>query len=1127
MPWAHCGVSVPDSDPCPSCGTSKSEWTIHLDKTREFSFKRPQRKTRKRDAWIEVQLLNAAGDPVPDAPFRIALPSSRVQKGTTNPDGVARVEEIRAGTCQVSFPGNVEEGAERETGARHVFRLGQVLCARLEFVDPDGTVHLFPQGVSAVVEFASGATQELELGEGGILSASSEGSEGSCTFRLRPGATLQYVATGPDGATKLVDEGSQALDAALEEGHRLWSLPGSEWGPASSLWTVGHERWDGEQQQFDLSGGAVGSEAQPVPLTLDPRWMYVRFEYYDRARKERLPVLPLLLEAAPDGGEPQIKSNWISSTGTQAIPWVEVQDPPKPDGEVLLRFETDPHSWIHTAEDGTRTRVSGSEQAEPGPDRLRYYDLPEVWKSTQYFARLEGGSPEEGRLAELAGQATSDSAPIVLSLDDIVLTDKAGAPLGLGAEDRVALFCHSFTEGGDLGTSGIYKPDTANRQDYFSDVVIRGDAHNHLTDYPDWTRLVLAQGNLFDVFDRRTPDGDGVVGARAAVRWIDATAAPWGVAPDALLWPRPERFPDPADPETRFFSIQPFFQQEYSPIVNRFPGRHEEWATPYQWPDAVWDGLSSLGDESRSCTGRFDLALLRCCDLDTAGKEIAIVLNYFRFAFDFNSPEAGRGDVLGISGEVAEEFARDMCVGICARWNCSDNSGQTSVAIEPADAALALSVRPVWLAQNLPKSQAHFNMRVFKDTRAMMESAKGDGALGAEDNPGPWAGHSAVPSDVSSRSDVKQTFPTSGYVAAHEGGHGGSLPDEYIEGGTLYSMDLPPFPGNGIPGEPFALLGSSSNAMMTKNKKLEARYFWHVAEWFRVGTGIECVVRQGGDEFSLPPHQGAPRRNFTYWPWLSLINQSAGTRGLANYYLYALGQDQYSRRLFKMYTGGAGTTTGPDEWFDGLLVVLVKMRFRFTFTGDPLHDDMQSLLANAMTSVDKLPRVVASCKVGDLELKRCLVHFAPRFLVETLPFDELDYLGSQQGGQELLAALSAGATPEQVQQGAILKLEQFDPATPSPAAMLPRHFLVDADVSHAATGWDPDDPHKLNVVLRDLTDTTVRANYEGEIKDKFFRYFGDMLGLDLSADPAPALDAALIKQRVLDTIDSSCAVQAL
>jgi hypothetical protein len=56
-------------------------------------------------AWIEIELLDEQGVPVPGAEYRIECEDGRVRTGTTNARGRAREEGLRDGTCAVCFPG--------------------------------------------------------------------------------------------------------------------------------------------------------------------------------------------------------------------------------------------------------------------------------------------------------------------------------------------------------------------------------------------------------------------------------------------------------------------------------------------------------------------------------------------------------------------------------------------------------------------------------------------------------------------------------------------------------------------------------------------------------------------------------------------------------------------------------------------------------------------------------------------------------------------------------------------------------------------------------------------------------------------------------------------------------------
>lgn len=66
---------------------------------------------REKKHWIEIELVDEAGQAVPGEPYLIVLPDgTTVADGTTDQKGRARVDGIDAGTCQVTFP-NLDKAA--------------------------------------------------------------------------------------------------------------------------------------------------------------------------------------------------------------------------------------------------------------------------------------------------------------------------------------------------------------------------------------------------------------------------------------------------------------------------------------------------------------------------------------------------------------------------------------------------------------------------------------------------------------------------------------------------------------------------------------------------------------------------------------------------------------------------------------------------------------------------------------------------------------------------------------------------------------------------------------------------------------------------------------------------------
>jgi hypothetical protein len=60
--------------------------------------------TPKELTWVEIQLVDAAGKPVPGMAYEIKLPDGSIQSGKLDALGKARREEIIPGQCEVRFP---------------------------------------------------------------------------------------------------------------------------------------------------------------------------------------------------------------------------------------------------------------------------------------------------------------------------------------------------------------------------------------------------------------------------------------------------------------------------------------------------------------------------------------------------------------------------------------------------------------------------------------------------------------------------------------------------------------------------------------------------------------------------------------------------------------------------------------------------------------------------------------------------------------------------------------------------------------------------------------------------------------------------------------------------------------
>lgn len=60
--------------------------------------------TEKKKSWIEIELVDEQDNPVPGEKYEITLPDGTVASGTLDEKGLARVDGIDPGLCQITFP---------------------------------------------------------------------------------------------------------------------------------------------------------------------------------------------------------------------------------------------------------------------------------------------------------------------------------------------------------------------------------------------------------------------------------------------------------------------------------------------------------------------------------------------------------------------------------------------------------------------------------------------------------------------------------------------------------------------------------------------------------------------------------------------------------------------------------------------------------------------------------------------------------------------------------------------------------------------------------------------------------------------------------------------------------------
>ncbi|MEO8232499.1 MAG: OmpA family protein, partial [Ignavibacteriota bacterium] len=693
---------------------------------------------------------------------------------------------------------------------------------------PEDTKRTLPKGFPYIIKYEDDSFEEKTIdSDNGQVYLQILREKKSFTIEFAFSET-HYLASpaNSSGKDELVEE--TEVKKKVEEGFKVFSLPlkfslkNSTWelSPAPSNNVYSEKAF---KNLDDLSIENIGSEVSPVNMALDPKWLHLKFVYFDRFQKKKLSLPQLVIEGYNNSnstnGKADCISNWkVKDDECQAIHWI-LQEEKKPDDKVLVQFRTAPKTFIESSDSsikvvtksgytGTELEINSGKSVninfeELNAERMKYYDLPAIWKSRTYFVKQDsetsGADPEKDLFEKMVLSETSHSRPLIVSLDDIVLCigDNNGNVFSLFEWDGTPLsvLCNTFNEKdaagvndpGKLTKIGLYKPVTDS--EYISEnevAATRSDKVAQIVDYPDWVRVVAAQGNIFEAFDLRTPDSNnGVTGARAAVRWVDSASI---VTPGHDINTRPgiSRFRNTC-------IIQPFFYQ-----VHFYHGR----------------------------IGRFDLFMLRCCDIKN-NKEQAVSLHYFRFHFVFNFPltqsDVNKHRVAStLSGNAAKQFATNTCNTVMNRWNGNDSTNAYRANILPKEENSGLpETQLVWFIQALPDSDqnlAHFELRVFNDQagRPFMTRV-GNGEL-------------------------NETYLTAN---PHESGHGDSLVDEYVERWTsasyqqagLYSYS---------PGGPFDF---DHTGMMNGNRDIRGRYFWHVAEWSNKLYNKPFVIERNSQKF--------------------------------------------------------------------------------------------------------------------------------------------------------------------------------------------------------------------------------------------------------------------------------------
>lgn len=801
---------------------------------------------------------------------------------------------------------------------------------QLLWKDPAGRERPFPAGLQATA-LAGSRRSKVTRADGKF---SFHAAQEEVAFELSTAEPTWIGIANDAAAPELIKQ--PALQAKMDAGCRVFRLP-PLFGTRDGTWAAVGATLDARSGRYKIAAGQGTTADAPVKLTVDPRWQYLQLRYFDRKLGRTLPLPPVALEgfAQPDLTKQDAHSNWTVGTAddrVQCLPWMG-QAKSAPDAECMVRFTTQPGTFIHTTAGGRALVVLDGGQQDthtrrPGPLRLDYYDLPLEWRWKNFLARPTGS--KAAFIDDLAQAALVGSLaqPLGFSLDDVVLLDETGKLVDFDEGIRFALFSHTFAGGAGLSDVGVHKPDAA--APWFSavqrSVPKRAPAIVYLTDCPDWTRLVAYDGELYGCFDARCAADKAPMGARAAVRVAPAPAIDTGTVVNVA----PGRVDKP------FMSVQPFFGQEYD------PRRKGDKPTPAAgaWAEPA-DGAYRQG--------RVDLALLRCCGV-AAGVEQAVNLHFLRIKID-------RSDMVA----DMPAYTRSAVVNISKRWNGADEMNDQPARIVPVGAQ-PLNVRVLWVLQAGPRP--HYRLNVDLGRSNMMP-----------DGTGSWTEGDVVPTTVAT------VFPVGAFPAAHESGHADGLPDEYPERDLYGSYVAAPLVSN-VPGDPF---DSDKMAMMRSPMQMRARYYWHAAEWVRVASGIACKVVRGAEEYVIEAHPKAPARTYTYWPMAGHFDAAIG-QGKFDLFLYRLGKDAHAQSVVP------GEICDGMLVVSCKLKVKVPASHHAPAPGKK-RPRAVAVLQNIDRELNKrlnrkwmVSGTLHHATLGPLRFEKCLVLFSARYAVEGAPF---------------------------------------------------------------------------------------------------------------------------------------------
>ncbi len=726
---------------------------------------------------------------------------------------------------------------------------------------------------------------------------------------------------------------------------------------------------DGSFQDIDNRQTQIGERGAPLELRLTIHWQHFKFEYFDRWTSSVAQVPQPRSQDGAGKAAPPLVMEGISSLIEADMTAL------RPDMQTAWDVQSGKNT-VHCLAWVQRQVAKGDNPARTLPDDK----CTARFRTAALFVRTEGDGSSPDATRSFVTIASGDDAREKPSAERLRLYDlpaewrSRAYPARLEGEttDKIRDFEQLEANPSTLDKPYVVSLDTI--------VLQAGDGKPDLT--IQWNDTNIA--NRFALFDNQInvykPDASG---ESYFTKLGDLKPQPKGpVLSDIPPFTRLiARGPVVYDVFARRTQAVPMFKG--APVGARYAVQMSTgqdtlrpatlYANPYAAPQP--NATSSPGS-----LGKGLAAFLRCCGHDK-DVELFNVIQYVNVSFDYPSTIAPALQASNPFMRTAIPFpapppdaipqARDCLIKIAKRWNGQDafNTFPTTFEIGAPVTARgsyhALLLRgPRGTAVQVPSPEIRIN--VLKQIRASMSGAEGYWEM----------------SNLTSGGD-------GWFTAAHEFGHVFSQPDEYLNRDFKPSLRQPNISESWrSAGAPYGL---DPKGMMNTNIQVRGRYFWDLLlfardqGYFKDATSL--AIKRGPRTFTAditPPDQSRVR-----FPAFQRSNVAISTVGLCDLFVYVGALDEFTGE-----TIDPSATASP---YDGFVVVRVKMAWDVTTTNE--FDQLTQFMSRAYWAIQQRfndPRHFAvRAKVGTRNVRLRLL-FAPRFICSTFPHggDSATYLAS-------------------------------------------------------------------------------------------------------------------------------------